>query len=261
MYSTQVFYFTQRKKVVLLTNNGRLAYMIEYAKDLTLNKGVDNQIQFSFINQDQKPVDISGKEITCRIINADGTQTLLQKSLTPLLPVTGLTSLFVTKNEIENIDVQSCYYSLEIPIGSFNFPVFVDDKCGARGVVNIVNSILPSFVPARDITIPSHPMPQVNLPQVYYSTFIFTKDSPVNTVQTYFEKFTGTVQWQASTQQDFIFPYNLTPEVQYNNFTGTIGESFVGYHPYMRLMIVNDGTQPATQGGKLFGDVVKILHR
>jgi hypothetical protein len=38
-----------------------------YAKPLTLNKGVDNRIQFQFLNQEQKPVDITGKSITCRI--------------------------------------------------------------------------------------------------------------------------------------------------------------------------------------------------
>ena len=32
-----------------------------YAKPLTLNKGVDNKIQFQFLNQEQKPVDITGK--------------------------------------------------------------------------------------------------------------------------------------------------------------------------------------------------------
>ena len=53
--------------------------MPQYAKTLTLHKGVDNQIQFQFLNQEQKPIDITGKEITCRIISYDGSQVLLNK--------------------------------------------------------------------------------------------------------------------------------------------------------------------------------------
>ena len=52
-----------------------------YAKPLTLNKGVDNKIQFQFLNQEQKPVDITGKSITCRVLNYNGTAVLLRKAL------------------------------------------------------------------------------------------------------------------------------------------------------------------------------------
>ena len=61
MYSTQVFVYTQRQIVVLLSGYSPRSYMPQYAKPLTLHKGVDNQIQFQFLNQQQKPVDITGK--------------------------------------------------------------------------------------------------------------------------------------------------------------------------------------------------------
>ena len=82
MYSTQVFLYTQRNVVVLLSGFSPRSYMPQYAKPLTLHKGVDNQIQFQFLNQQQKPVDITGKVITCRIINYEGSMLLLSKSLT-----------------------------------------------------------------------------------------------------------------------------------------------------------------------------------
>jgi hypothetical protein len=43
---------------------------------------------------------------------------------------------------------------IRIPVNDFDFPVFVDQNAGARGVMNIVNSVLPSFVPSYEITIP-----------------------------------------------------------------------------------------------------------
>ena len=81
-YSTAVFVYIQRQIVVLLSGNSPRAYMPNYAKTLNLHKGVDNKIQFKFLNQEQKPVDITGKEITCRLINSDGTEVLLNKALT-----------------------------------------------------------------------------------------------------------------------------------------------------------------------------------
>ena len=72
MYSTSVFYYVQRNIVVLLSGYSPRRYMPVYAKPLTLHKGVDNQIQFQFLNQEQKPVDITGKSITCRILNYTG---------------------------------------------------------------------------------------------------------------------------------------------------------------------------------------------
>ena len=104
MYSTSVFYIIQRQIVVLLSGLSPRKYMPVYAKPLTLHKGVDNQIQFQFLNQEQKPVDITGKEITCRIINNEGTEVLLRKALTLQLPATGIAALIVNAAEIEDID-------------------------------------------------------------------------------------------------------------------------------------------------------------
>ena len=154
MYSTQVFVYTQRQIVILISGNSPRSYMPQYAKPLTLHKGVDNQIQFQFLNQEQKPVDITGKEITVRIINYEGNLLLIKKALTLQLALTGIASLYITPAELEDIVPQKCYYTLEIPVGSFDFPVFVDQNAGGRGDLNIVNSILPSFVPSMPITIP-----------------------------------------------------------------------------------------------------------
>jgi len=114
-YSTSVFLFTQRQIVVLLTGNSPRAYMPNYAKTLMLHKGVDNKIQFQFLNQEQKKVDITGKTITCRIINYNGNEVLINKALSSDLPATGLAYLFLNAAEIEDIPAQACHYSLTIP--------------------------------------------------------------------------------------------------------------------------------------------------
>lgn len=276
---TQVYLYNQRQLVVLLERSpagAQRSYEKVYSKDLTISRGVDNLLEFSFINQNQKPVNISGKDITCRILNADGTGILIQKTLTPVLPVTGLTSLSLTKDDIENINTQYCYYSLQIPVDTFDYPVFVDSQGGARGVIRIVNSVLPSFVPSKVVTIPSHvpPMgasgstnpevapPTSGQPVTYYSSYINTAEAPVLSLQVTFENFTGSIQWQASTLGDFSLWYPLYEPVSYTAATITDGFNVQGYHPFVRMMIVNSGTYPVIPYTNfLQGDVVEILAR
>ena len=131
-----------------------------YSKSLTLNKGVDNQLQFQFLNQEQKPVDLSAiatanEQISFRALNSDGTEILFRKALDPVLDVNGIFVLNTSAADIETIDSQKCYYSLEYPSANLNLPVFVDSKAGARGDLNIVDSVLPSFVPSQLVTIPT----------------------------------------------------------------------------------------------------------
>lgn len=256
MYATSVFLYTQRQVVVLLTGYSPRKYMPVYAKPLTLHKGVDNQIQFQFLNQEQKPVDITGKEITCRIISYDGREVLIQKALTLQLPLTGIAALYLNPAELEDIVAQKAYYSLEIPVGAFDFPVFVDQNAGARGDMNIVNSVLPSFVPSAEISIPTgQPFPNLsnsNIPlpnaNTYFTSVFETNDNPILTIQVNYHEFYGNVTIQGSTIPDGDwYPIQLH---SYANTSVTEGYVVRGYHPYIRMSFTSNG-----------GEVDKVLSR
>jgi hypothetical protein len=230
-----------------------------YAKPLTLHKGVDNQIQFQFLNQEQKPVDITGKSITCRILNYQGTEILITKALNLMVPLTGIAALTLNPRDLENIDAQKCYYTLEIPVGAFDFPVFVDSNAGARGEMNIVNSILPSFVPSQPVSIPTgQPFPNLqqgnyDLPgntQTYYSSTVETNDNPVLTFQVKYNDYQGNVAILGSTVPDADWYVVDIAETNAANLTDTKGYVVKGFHPYVRLQFVSD-----------YGDVGNILVR
>jgi hypothetical protein len=223
--------------------------MPQYAKPLTLHRGVDNQIQFQFLNQEQKPVDVTGKSITCRVLNADGTAVLINKALTPQLPLNGICALQLNAAEIEDIPAQKAYYSLEIPVGSFDYPVFVDQNAGARGDMNIVDSVLPSFVPSANITIPTgQPFPNLDqnnnidnaLPNAntYYSSVINTQDNPILTIQTSLVEFNGDVTVLGSTQPDTEW-YLITTDT-YANTTDTYGYTIRGFHPFVKMEFISN---------------------
>lgn len=217
-----------------------------YAKTLTLHKGVDNQIQFQFLNQEQKPVDITGKSITCRIISYDGTEVLLRKALTLQLPLTGIAALILNAADLEDIEAQMCHYSLEIPVGEFDYPVYVDQNAGARGDINIVNSVLPAFLPSEQVTIPTgQPFPNLNPnsnansnSQTYYSSVINTNDNPILTIQARYTDYHGNVIIEGSTIVDGDW-YPITTAT-YANATDTHGYTIRGYHPYVRMQFVSN---------------------
>ena len=249
-YSSSVFLYTQRQIVVLLIGNSPRAYMPNYAKTLMLHKGVDNKIQFQFLNQQQKPVDITGKTITCRIINYNGTQVLINKALTLELPLTGIAYLQLKAAEIENFPAQMCHYSLEIPEGEFDYPVFVDPSAGARGDINIVNSILPSFVPSQIVTIPTgQPFPNVDannsidnvLPNAvtYYSSVINTQDNPILSIQAHLFEFNGEVGIEGTFNSQLTDWYPIKTE-EYLETTETVGYTIKGYHPFVRMVFTSN---------------------
>jgi hypothetical protein len=245
-YSTQVFVYTQRQIVVLLSGFSARAYMPQYAKPLTLHKGVDNQIQFQFLNQEQKPVDITGKTITCRVLNYEGNELLIQKALTPQLTATGICALILNAADIENITPQKAYYTLEIPVGEFDYPVFVDQNAGARGDMNIVDSVLPSFVPSQPVSIPTgQPFPNLSNisnansnAQTYYSSVITTEDNPIITIQAQFIDYVGNVIIEGSTIVDGDwYPISV---YSYNDISETNGYTIRGFHPYIRMQFVSN---------------------
>lgn len=205
-----------------------------YAKNLKLHRGVDNRIQFQFLNQEQKPIDVTGKEITIRIINSQGNQILLQKSLVSVLPLTGITEFRVTEEELRNISPQVCSYSLEIPVDSFNLPVFVDAQSDARGVIEILDSVLPRVTNSLIIALPDHPS------GTYHSS-MFQGSGKLVTVQLFLNSFSGKVKVQGSTLPDSNW-YDISDE-DYTDFSECVAYNIEGFHPYLRVeMTSTSGT-------------------
>lgn len=252
MYSTTVLIYTQRQIVVLLDGNSPRKFMPQYAKPLTLHKGVDNRIQFQFLNQQQKPVDITDKEITCRVMNSEGTEVVFAKLLDLDFALTGIASLNLTASQIEDITPQKGYYSLEFPVDDGGYPVFVDYAGAARGDMFIVDSVLPSFVPSIPVTIPTGQnnanLDGSNVVQ-YYSSVINTRDSSILTIQSRFEEYNGNVVIQGSTIPDGYW-YDITIDEDFDNTTDTRGYTIRGFHPYVRVEFNSDN-----------GEVTNILAR
>ena len=230
--------------------NSPRGYNIVYSKNLKLHKGVDNKIQFQLLNQEQKPINITDNILTFRLLSDNGKSILLQKALVNTLPLNGIAVLQIARGEIESVNSQICTYSIEINDGSMNLPVFVSSDANARGVVEIVNSILPNFQSSDVVTVPDNQArPSGNASATYYSSVLTNSKNSTVTFQTYLTAYTGTVQVQGSTIQDADW-YDIDSPDTYTLSNKTIGHTINGFHPYLRVKFTSTA-----------GNVTKIMVR
>ena len=272
MYSTQVYIYQQVTRVLLMDTGAGETFIYRYdpvyAKQLTINKGVDNVLLFEFINQEEKPVNITGSTFLFRVISTAGDELLLEKEMVILNAATGRAKVQFSGSELLAVLAQPANYSIQRtqPGGGYSDAVFVDAQAGARAPMNIVDSVLPQYVPSAPLTIPTTKLSaQASLdgtawgsysPGTYWSgnpnggnywnSFLNTEfyssfiepASAITTVQMTLDGYTGTIKAQAAENYQSIW-YNVSESQTYYNYTGTIYHNIVGWYPIVRMCFNN----------------------
>ena len=260
MYSTTVYLYQQITKVLLVdTSGGHFIYRWDpvYAKPLTVNKGVDNVLLFEFINQEEKPVNITGSEFVFRLINQTGDQVLVEKPMDILSATLGRVKVVLDNMDTIDLIAQPASYSIQRAQGSYVQAAFTDANAGARADCNIIDSVLPQFIPSSELTIPDiygkaqqlqpgptnwpdwalYPQP-VNTTQLteFYSSEMPTNGQNLTTVQADLDCFTGTIKFQAAENYQSIW-YDVTESWEYFAETGTQHWNIAGYYPLLRMAL------------------------
>jgi len=248
MYSTTAYLYQQIQPVLLIDISGvgstfDRRWQPVYAKNLKLNLGVDNVILFQFQNQDQKPVNISGATFTFRVISQDGQNLLYAQELVPLNSATGRAKVTIPAADSIYFQPQPASWSLEVTSGVLNQAVLTDDYSGARGVIDIVDSVFPAFVGSQSLTIPS----QAPDSGIYYTSTVTTEGARLTTFQIDPRDFTGTisVQGAVSATSNTVEWYDVDFEdlktgntVSSLSLTDSVTRRAInveGYHPYLRV--------------------------
>jgi hypothetical protein len=251
MYITTAYLYQQIQPVLLIDISGAFfdaRWDPVYAKNLTLNLGVDNVILFQFQNQDQKPVNISGATFTFRIISQNGQDLLFAKELVALNSATGRAKVTITAEDTKHLQEQPASYSLEISSGVLDQAVFTDSQAGARGTIDIMNSVFPAFTASEMLTIPTG-QPSNHVPNVatFYSSTLTTDGSSLTTFQLDTTDYSGnlqaqgasdatayTVEWYNVDLQD-LQTGNTVGNLTFDHSIKRIAFNVEGYHPYIRL--------------------------
>jgi len=271
MYSTTAYLYQQITRVLLIdTADGETftyRYDPVYAKQLTINKGVDNVLLFEFINQEQKPVNITGSTFLFRVINTAGSTLLIQKPMVTLNAPLGRAKVTLTGPELLELLAEPASYSITRSSGNLIEAVFTNAQSGARAPLNVVDSVLPQFIPSIPLTIPTVKLSAQGsadgtsfqnypgeswywggnpnganywnsfLNTEYYSSFIKPQNA-ITTIQMTLDGYTGTIKAQAAQDYEAV-PYNVTESTTYYNHTGTIYLNVIGWYPLLRLCFNN----------------------
>ncbi len=283
MYSTTVYLYQQITRVLLVDTAGGYftkRYDPVYAKTLTVNKGVDNVLLFEFINQDQKPVNVTGSTFKFRLLNQTGDQLLAEKDMDILSAATGRVRVVLTPEDTNDIVAQPGSYSIERTQGSYRQAAFTDADAGARADCNIVDSIYPEFVPSKEVTIPTitgknqtvsaaptgwpdwalNPQPLNSVQQTeFYSSHMTTNGSNLTTVKMDLIHYTGTLKLQGAQDYEAEW-YNVTESREYLDATESVYFNAVGYHPLLRIALnTSIGYGATAQATVVDGVVTEIL--
>ena len=280
MYSTQAYVYQQIARVLLMDTGAGETFIYRYdpvyAKRLTVNKGVDNVLLFEFINQQEKPVNITGSTFVFRVINTESDALLIQEPMVTLNASTGRVKVTLTAEQLLEVLAQPASYSITRTSGNLTEAVFTNAQAGARAPLDIVDSVLPQHVPSAPLTIPTIKLSaQVSYDGAawnqypannywagnpnggnywnsftnteYFSSFI----EPVNavtTVQMTLDGYTGTIKAQAAENYQSIW-YNVSESTTYYDETRTIYMNIIGWHPLLRIAFNNSIFAVPTQPG------------
>lgn len=248
MYATTAYLYQQIQEVLLIDISGvgdtfDRRWKPVYAKNLKLNRGVDNVILFQFQNQDQRPVNITGATFVFRMIDQEGENLLYAQQLVILNAATGRAKVTIPAADTFVFDPSPASWSLEITSGVLDQAVFTDDSAGARGVIDIVDSVFPAFVASSELTIPNQ-APQGN---VYYTSTLETNGAATTTFEIDVANITGNLSVQGSTDAtaytvewygvdfEYLNTQQTVANLEFGNTTQRLGINVEGYHPYLRL--------------------------
>jgi hypothetical protein len=240
-----------------------------YAKRLTINKGVDNVLLFEFVNQEEKPVNITGSSFMFRVVDTAGTTMIIEEPMVVLNGATGRAKVTLNVDQLYTVLAEPANYSISRtqPLGGLTEAVFTNAQSGARAPIDIVDSVYPQFVPSRPLTIPTIKLSAqgsyngasfANYPSggaywsgnpnganywnsflntEFFSSFVVPKQA-ITTVQMDLIGYTGTIKAQAAEDYQAV-PYNVTDSTTYYNHTGTIYLNIIGWYPIVRLCFNN----------------------
>lgn len=262
MYSTTAYLYQQKHQVIMIDTSGEYfdrRYAPVYSKKLSINKAVDNVILFQFVNQDQKPVNVTGSSFVFRVISQDGLETLYTKDMDILNAQYGRAKVVIPREDFLTIEAQPAGWSIERNSGVLMEPIFVDDYASARGMVDIVDSVRPEYQDSGIMTIPTHIQPSPSNPNRIHTSEVYRQGHTLTTFQMDFDNFTGNIIPQGS--DSYLGPwYNISDQRTYTSRYERDHFNVQGNHGWIRFEINQWGTSASANitVGQTGGQVTNI---
>ena len=248
---------------------------VMYQRDLTVQKGIKNQIRIQFKNSDQKRVSISNTQtFVFSMFDAINQRLIIEKELSVLAETTstkGMALLTLTESDTLDLDKSSYTYSVKLldTDGSYA-PAYSNTYYGVNGTLHLANDIYPvlkdsttvvSFLPTYNASTQLYEHKSGNI----YAYPEYNGNTALHTLAMYMTAYKGTVLIQATldnTPTGDSSYYTIITKA-YTGYTGVDYANFNGAYTYIRIVYIpaigpND---PNNDNTNFSGTFDKALYR
>jgi hypothetical protein len=125
-----------------------------YDRRLTLHRGANNPVTFTFKNEDQKAQDITSKTYEFNMIDTESKKSVLTKTLTILddgstVSTKGDASCTITEGDLLQLDAKFYNFAVrEVKSDGSREVTYSDTGYAAAGTVELLDGAYPEFVPS-----------------------------------------------------------------------------------------------------------------
>lgn len=248
---------------------------VMYQRDLTVQKGIKNQIRIQFKNSDQKRISISTSTLfVFSMFDAINQRLIIEKDLEVLAETTSTKGMaLLTLNESDTLDLDKSSYTYSVKQrdtdGTYT-PAYTNTYYGMNGTLHISTDIYPVLQDSTNVT--SFNITFNSNTQLYEhksgnipANPAFNGNTALHTVAFYMTAYRGTVNIQATLDNTPTgdSSYYTVASRGYSGFTGVDYVNFNGVYTYIRIVHI-PGTAPAESDNNnpdFFGSFDKVLYR
>ncbi len=129
-----------------------------YDRRLTLHRGVNNPITFTFKNEDQKAQNIVSKTYELNVIDSETKKSVITKTLSILddgstVSTTGDASCTITEGDLLPLDAKFYNFSVrEVKTDGSREVTYADTGYAAAGTIELIDGAYPEFISSTEIT-------------------------------------------------------------------------------------------------------------
>jgi len=232
----------------LLETNRRTVSV--YNRDIKAYRGVANKFLIEVKNQDQKPINISSRDIKLNILNSE-TNTVYSTT-TATIHNAAKGQALVTLDDNDLLDLPATYYNYTVAVTSgegTDEVAYSDDNYGVRGTLQVLDGHYPTFTASTELTIDS----STNETSYVISDKSTNQGSKLHTAAFYLNGYTGDILVEGTLDDTPNYnsanyftiqtkSYTSSSDVEYTTWTGN----------YRAIRFVQVATG---------GSITKILYR
>lgn len=236
-------------------------YTPVYNRNITVYKGITNNLEFRLKNADQKPVALNAYTIYFRAFDENQQQVLDYNSNSVDITKNALTGLFtvsIRENDLLNIKQQYLSYIIYLHDANDNpLLTFTDEWFGAKGTIFVDGTALPGPRPTQSVvTFVEDPRLSGVEDSVWNSEPLDAQpaingNEALHTAAIYSNGYQGRVRVQATLDNQIVGEQNVdwtdVATVDINNATAPTPVNFYGVFRYIRFVAEADPADKITK--------------